>query len=165
MNDFYKSVLWQQFGASLEMLENTINLCPDKVWGNQLAFGEFWYITYHTLFFLDLYLSDGIEGFVPPKPFTLSEIDPSGVLPDHVYTKHELLAYLEHSRKKAQTRITSLTEGTLQQHCSFNWVEGSVFEMLLDNMRHVQHHTAQLNLILRQQINDAPTWVMRVKNI
>ena len=26
-------------------------------------------------------------------------------------------------------------------------------------MRHIQHHTAQLNLLLRQEIDDAPGWV------
>ena len=39
----------------------------------------------------------------------------------------------------------------------------SVFEILLYNMRHVQHHTAQLNLLLRQEINTAPKWVSIAK--
>lgn len=39
----------------------------------------------------------------------------------------------------------------------------SVFEMLLYNMRHVQHHSAQLNKFLRQYINNAPAWVMQTK--
>jgi len=30
-------------------------------------------------------------------------------------------------------------------------------------MRHVQHHAAQLNLILRQTIDSAPTWVSKTK--
>lgn len=158
-----RNVLWQQFGASTDMLENAIRLCPDKVWGDKFAFTEFWYISYHTLFFLDLYLSDGLEGFTPPDPFTLSELDPEGVFPERVYTKDELLKYIEHGRKKAQTRIASLTEEKWQQHCSFDWVEGSVLEMLLDNMRHVQHHTAQLNLLLRQQTDDVPKWISRTK--
>jgi len=34
-----------------------------------------------------------------------------------------------------------------------------VIEILLYNMRHVQHHTAQLNLLLRQEINEAPEWI------
>jgi hypothetical protein len=130
MNNHLKTVLWQQLGASIDMLENAIRFCPDKVWGKNFAFSEFWYISYHTLFFLDLYLSPSLEGFTPPAPFTMSEIDPSGVLPERVYTKDELLGWLEHSREKAQTRIASLTEEKLQQHCSFNWVEGSVLEML-----------------------------------
>jgi len=35
-------------------------------------------------------------------------------------------------------------------------------EFLLYKMRHVQHHTAQLNLLIRQATNsDAPRWVGR----
>ena len=34
-------------------------------------------------------------------------------------------------------------------------------ESLLYNMRHVQHHAAQLNLLLRQSTNSAPDWVAR----
>jgi uncharacterized damage-inducible protein DinB len=39
----------------------------------------------------------------------------------------------------------------------------SVIELLLYNMRHVQHHTAQLNLLLRQGIGNAPRWVSQTK--
>jgi hypothetical protein len=35
---------------------------------------------------------------------------------------------------------------------------------LLYNMRHVQHHAAQLNLILRQTIDSAPGWVVLTKS-
>jgi hypothetical protein len=34
-----------------------------------------------------------------------------------------------------------------------------VVEILLYNMRHVQNHAAQLNLLLQQEIDDAPRWV------
>jgi uncharacterized damage-inducible protein DinB len=37
----------------------------------------------------------------------------------------------------------------------------SLLELSFYNMRHVQHHTAQLNLLLRQTIADAPKWVGR----
>ena len=39
----------------------------------------------------------------------------------------------------------------------------SMLEMLLYNMRHVQHHAAQLNLLLRQNINKVPAWVAQAK--
>jgi uncharacterized damage-inducible protein DinB len=40
----------------------------------------------------------------------------------------------------------------------------SVAELYLYNMRHVQHHTAQLNLILRQRTSMAsPRWVSKAK--
>ena len=43
----------------------------------------------------------------------------------------------------------------------FGSVKMKFGELLLYNMWHVQHHSAQLNLILRQQINSAPRWVKR----
>jgi uncharacterized damage-inducible protein DinB len=36
-----------------------------------------------------------------------------------------------------------------------------VLELLLYDLRHLQHHTAQLNLLLRQRTNSAPRWVGR----
>lgn len=43
----------------------------------------------------------------------------------------------------------------------FGSLDGTALELLLYNMRHVQHHTAQLNLILRQETDSAPGWVAR----
>jgi uncharacterized damage-inducible protein DinB len=40
----------------------------------------------------------------------------------------------------------------------------STLEILLYNMRHVQHHAAQLNLLLRQEINKAPDWVSQAED-
>ena len=95
IND-WKKIIWQQLGAAVESLENAIKACPEKVWGDKPGFHEFWYIAYHTLFFLDYYMSGTDQSFAPPEPFTLSELDPSGLLPDRVYTKEELLKYRKH---------------------------------------------------------------------
>ncbi len=117
---------------------------------------------YHTLFWLDYYLADD-DNYTPPAPFTLGELDPSGVLPDRVYTKDEMLGYLEHGRRKCQLLIRSLTEQSAHQRCKSNLNNLSVVELLLYNMRHVQHHTAQLNLVLRETIDNAPRWVRRAR--
>jgi hypothetical protein len=160
----FREILWQQFGAAIDMLENAMIACPDEVWGNRSRRPEFWYISYHTLFWLDLYLSDSVEGFTPPAPYTLGEMDPAGLFPERVYTKDELQSYLEHGRKKCRATFEALTNEKADQICGFKWIEGSVAELHLYNMRHVQHHTAQLNLILRQTIDSAPRWVKRTKS-
>jgi hypothetical protein len=163
MDSYIKIALWNHFGASLDMLEQAIYTCPKELWGKDFAFQEFWYISYHTLFWLDVYLSDGLEGFHPPAPFELSELDPAGVFPERVYSKEELLIYLHYSRLNAKQRITSLTQAKAQQLCIYGNNKGTVFDILLDNIRHVQHHTAQLYLLLRQQTNNAPNWVTRTR--
>ena len=155
MDLFYKKIIWQQFGAAMDMLENAIVACPDYLWDTD---AKCWYISYHTLFYLDYYLTRG--DFMPPAPYTLSELDPAGVLPDRTYSKTELLDYLQYSREKCRELIDSLVTG--EEVFSKKY---SVFEILLYNMRHVQHHTAQLNLLLRQGMDDAPEWVTRAKSV
>ena len=143
------------------MLENALRACPDELWADRSKHPEFWYVGYHALFFLDLYLSDSVEGFSPPPPFTLDELDPAGRLPERPYTKDELLAYLEHGRGKCREAIESLTDEKVRERRRFPWLATGAGALLLYNMRHVQHHAAQLNLILRQQTDTAPRWVAR----
>ncbi len=154
-----RTILWQQFGSAILMLENAIVACPEEVWSDRSRQPEFWYVVYHTLFFLDLYLSGTTEGFTPPAPYNLDELDPRGLMPERVYTKVELQDYLRHGREKCRSVIEALTEERAAEPCRFAWGEMSFAELLLDNMRHVQHHTAQLNLILRQRTDSAPRWV------
>jgi uncharacterized damage-inducible protein DinB len=77
-----------------------------------------------------------------------------------------LLGYLQASREKCQRLLADLMDERMTQR----WIEVdgdmnySVIELVLYNMRHVQHHAAQLNLLLRQRIGDAPGWVARVKD-
>ena len=161
MDTFWKTAVWQQFGAAIDMLENAMLACPDELWSDRSQRPEFWYVVYHTLFFLDFYLAGSPDGFVPPAPFTLDELDPAGPLPERPYTKGQLQTYLEHGRKKCWSTIDALTDDSGRQRCGFEWVDVSVVELLLYNMRHVQHHAAQLNLILRQKIDSAPGWVVK----
>lgn len=159
----WPQILWHQLGAAIDMLENAVHACPSALWGDRSRRPEFWHITFHTAFFLDYYLSDTTEGFAPPTPFGLEELDPEGVMPPRVYTKVEVLAYLEHCRGKAQHVLADWTETRAQSKRNFASVEGSLAELWLHNLRHVQHHAAQLNLLLRQAIDSAPRWVARAQ--
>ncbi len=99
MDDFMRSILWRQFGSAIDMLRaGSFKPALTELWRVRLwpvasgspELSEFWYIAYHTLFWLDLYLSGAVEGFAPPEPFTLDELDPAGVTPDRPYSKAEL---------------------------------------------------------------------------
>jgi hypothetical protein len=164
MDKTMKEIIWMQFGAAIDMLENAVVACPDELWGNRSEKPEFWYTVYHTLFWLDFYLSESPEGFVPPVPFTLAEMDPAGLLPERVYSKEEIINYLEHGRKKCQATIEALTDEKSLRRFEFGTLDISFTELVLYNMRHVQHHAAQLNLILRQKIDSAPRWVRQSRN-
>jgi hypothetical protein len=163
MDTTWKTSLWRQFGAAIDMLENAMLACPDELWSDRSQRPEYWYLVYHTLFWLDYYLSYSDEKFTPPAPFTRDELDPAGVLPERPYTKDELRAYLEHGRRKCRAAVETLTDEMARQRSGIVRPEMSGAELLLYNMRHVQHHAAQLNLILRQKTDSAPRWVARTK--
>lgn len=150
--------LWKQMGASIDMLDNAIKLCPVKVWTGKT---KFWYLSYHTIFWLDYYLSRDPENFHPQAPYDLSEFDPSGKIPDRVYTQEEMLHYLDSCRRKCFDYIVNLDEADFDKRFKNENKDYSLFEILLYNMRHVQHHAGQLNLLLRQEINNSTPWVSR----
>jgi len=173
MNIPWRVIIWQQFGAAIDDLDNALRACPDDLWRARLwqnpseekfFLPEYWYIVYHALFWLDLYLTGAEEGFIPPAPFALIEQDEDGPLPERTYTKDELQTYLNDCRRKCQATIESLTDEAAQRHCAFGWGEVSFAELLLYNMRHVQEHAAQLSLRLGQKVGSAPGWVGKARS-
>jgi hypothetical protein len=161
MHQALKNAIGQQFGAAIAMLENAMVACPDQLWGDRSRKPEFWYVAFHALFYLDLYLSPSDKGFAPPPPFTLDEMDERGLLPDRVYAREELLAYLRHGRDKCAATIAALSDDQLERRSGFSWLDISVVEVHLYNIRHIQHHVGQLNLMLAQISGAAPRWVRK----
>jgi hypothetical protein len=169
MNEIWKKTLTEQYGSSLAMLENAMRNCPDGLWCGGMwrdpamppEFSEVWYTAYHALFWLDFYLSGAPADFAPPPPFTLSELDPAGKLPPRLYSRAELLAYLEIGRKKGLAIIAGLTEEAASRVIKFNWGEMPYLELLIDVIRHNQEHGAQINMFLGQQAGINSRWVTK----
>ena len=153
-------MVWRQFGIAIDSFGNALRECPDELWEKRLwedepgqwvasGFSSFWYLCYHTLFWLDLYLTGAEEGFVPPEPFDLVEMQNGEALP-RVYTREELLGYLDYCRQRCQETISTLTTEQSHRLCRFPWGELPFGELLLYTMRHVQEHAAQLHLFISQ---------------
>ncbi|MCM2272503.1 MAG: DinB family protein [candidate division Zixibacteria bacterium] len=164
MDSQTKEAIWLQCGAAIDSLESAIRSCPEHVWGDRSKNPEFWYVAYHTIFWLDFYSSETVEKFAPPEPFGMEEMDPAGLLPPRVYSRQELLAYLAHSRQKYKLSVQALNAANAHLNAGAKRPELTNLEMVFYTMRHLQHHTAQLNLLLRQTIDDAPRWVKQAKD-
>ena len=156
----WRTSTWNQFGAAIDMLDDAIRLCPDHLWEVVLwadpddeRYGQFWFIAYHTLFWLDLYLTGTKEDFEPPPPFI------RGALPEQPYTKEQITDYLADCREKCRLTITGMTDERAQQRCWFEWMEPTFLELQLYCMRHVQEHAAQLSLVLGQHDVTGFDWV------
>ena len=166
MPDFtWPEALWDQFGGAIDMLERAIVAFPEAVWSDRSRNPEVWAMAFHTVFWLDYYLADDPKSFAPPAPFGLEEMDPAGVLAPNPFDRADVLAYLRDLRERCRTLILGLTAETAMQPRKFGGVQGSTVESLLYSLRHLQHHTGQLNLLLRQTIDSAPLWVRRAGQV
>lgn len=159
----WKETVKSQFLAACDTLENAINACPQKLFEDQNRKYQIWYWVSHTIFWLDYYLTADRDGFKPPEPFGLEELDPAGVIPDPAYDQKQLLDYLDYCRKKLVRTFAEMTGQRAAEQFHFTRESLSIAELHLYNLRHVQHHSAQINLILRQEIDSAPGWVFKGK--
>lgn len=165
MDTRLKTSLWQQFGAAIDTLDDTIQLCPDRLWSAALwddaedaCYGHFWFVAYHAVFWLDLFLTGSSEGFTPPAPFV------RGKLPDQPYSKADVLTYLKQCRQKAKDAINGLTDEKAYKVCVFEWMQPTYLELQLYSMRHVQEHAAELSLVLGQNGVTGQDWVPKARD-
>lgn len=182
MEALWRTIVWKQFDAAIEMLDNAVAACPDDLWRQPVwhdqadpsqgteFWPEFWRIAYHAVFWLDLYLFGSEEGFAPPAPFRLVEQDDSaGPLHNRPFSKEELRAYLAYAREKCRATFETMTDERARQPVNFDWMrEGEVVsyaELQLYCMRHIQEHAAQLSLLLGHHgvPDEALDWVTRAQ--
>lgn len=172
MENSLKEIIWSQFGASIDMLLSTIESCPDEYFETSR---RFFYIAYHTALFLDYYLTLPPSDFIPLLPFSPKKakelpIEAIGdLIPARMYTKKEVLGYLFKSREKCKNLIFSLTKDKINERFyegnEPNDMDFPIVEILLYNLRHTQHHTAQLNLLLRQDFDIHSPWSFRADDL
>ncbi len=163
------SILKSQYHAALAMLRDAIEKCPEKEWlATERTPNAFWQVAYHALFFAHFYLMPDHEHFTPwhghqrdnQNPDGLpGEPDPASALPliPTPYTKEQVLEYWSICDGMVDSAVDALDLASEQS--GFPWYPISKLEHQLVNIRHIQHHTAQLADRLRTAANVGVTWV------
>ena len=167
MIECLKKCLVGQYGAALSVLKQCVEQCPEDGWERGVGNHAFWHVAYHALFYTDLYLSPNERSFAlrsfhredyqffGRKPWPPHE----PVVADVPYPKDVILEYLEACRRKASEIIASETPESLEGPSGFSWYEVPRAEMHVINIRHVQHHAAQMSLALRKSAGIGIDWV------
>ncbi|MCA9005954.1 MAG: hypothetical protein KDA70_11850 [Planctomycetaceae bacterium] len=151
MMEYYRQIVTAQFEAALGMLNECVLHCPADHWHEKIANMEFGYVPYHTLCYVDLYLSPNLAAF-ELRPFH-NEHDENRFKPkaDHPITQTLVTDYLQICLKKMRETIAVETEETLKRKADFDWLEDfSRGELHLYSIRHIQHHTGALSASLRR---------------
>jgi hypothetical protein len=167
MLDTLKELLTHQYEASLSALNLPIARCPAALWNQPVANWKFCQAAFHVIFFADVYLqpSDDADA-LKRQPFHLQHAadfrdyeemeDRPQVL---LYEKSFVQNYLRHVRNKASETIARESADILAGPSGFHRRKGSRAELHVYNIRHIQHHAAQLSLRLRQASEIDIPWV------
>ncbi len=152
-----------QYRASLKMLTDVINKCPDTLWNDTSYENAYWRIVYHTLFYTALYLSESPSAFKPwakhianYNSLGMLTRDGKPVVIEQVYAKDELTEYAESIFEECEAAVPKFINN---ETSGFPWVPLNRFSLHLHNLRHIQHHTGQLTERLHQAGIKGIEWV------
>jgi hypothetical protein len=161
-------ILKSQYHAGLAMLREAIERCPDDAWLSTQQRNAFWQIAYHALFYTHLYLQSGESAFRPWAEHQSANQNPDGIasrpkpgstlpLIPEPYTRAQALAYWDVCDQMVDSAVDALDLHSPQS--GFPWYKMSKLEHQLVNLRHLQHHAAQLADRLRAALDVGIRWV------
>lgn len=161
MPDTFVQSLTHNFEEASRLMEAALCDCPEDLWQTDLwpdeaatgpgPYGGLhgsapWFLGYHALSCLDYDLTGEFEPWRPPEPFD----DNTYAYPNRVFTKPELLGYVEWCRGSVRRTLDALTEEMVARPLpSAHRKHGVVFGVLVGSLPlHVVEHASQIRQFL-----------------
>ena len=164
MLETLKQLLTNQYAAALCTLNACIDRCPEAAWNAPVGNLAFCQVVFHTIFYADYYLGPGERGFrdqlfhrTHPGFFRDYE-ELEDRVPVLLYDRPMIKSYLEHCHHKAVDVIAKESAESLAGSSGFERRTFSRAELHVYNIRHIQHHAAQLSLRLRLDFGESISW-------
>jgi len=149
------------FEEALRLMEAALTDCPDDLWETDLwpdeaatgptPYGGLhgsapWFLAYHALSTLDYDLSAEFEPWAPPQPFD----ENTYADPNRMFTKSELLGYIDYCRGRVRRTLAALTEDAAARPLSdAHRYHGMPYGVIVGRMPlHVLEHAAQVRRFL-----------------
>jgi DinB superfamily len=159
-NPFAQSMA-SNFEEALTLMEAALTDCPDDLWETDLWPDEAptsptphgglhgsapWFLAYHALLTLDYDLSAEFEPWQPPQPFD----ENTYAFPNRMFTKAELLGYVDFCRERVRRTLAVLTEESAARLLpSTHRYEGMQYGVIVGRMPlHVVEHASQIRQFL-----------------
>jgi hypothetical protein len=146
----FKSVLENQYNKCLNILADAIKKYNESLWLDDKNYQfPVWQVVYHGLYITNIYCSVAENTivnwpkekqdyhFLGKKPWPPYE----EVIIEGSYTKEEMLEFLEFIRKIVPIYLKDIKP---EERCWPFWYDESQLEFHINNLRHLQHHTAEI---------------------
>lgn len=177
--------LKEQFHASLAMLVDCVEKCPEDLWASpsrkdvepddpeRFCIRSFWRIAFHGIYFTHLYMPQSVESFERPEGLTVGEREDLAPLWDFSRdpfdlpeecpppAKADLLAYIAHVDTLVEPIVDKLDLDSPESGVPWYKNFPKLNHELL-TLRHLQGHVGQLSELLMARGIDT-NWVSRVK--
>ena len=161
MTSIFVTSLANTFDVALRLMEAALSDCPDDMWQTDLWPDEAptgptphgglhgsapWFLGYHALTCLDYDLVGDLEPWAPPQPFD----DNTYGFPNRVFTRSELLGYLDWCRGRVGQTVDALTEESAARLLpGTHRYAGMAFGVVVGTSPgHVIEHAAQIRQFL-----------------
>ncbi|HVA08938.1 MAG TPA: DinB family protein [Acidimicrobiales bacterium] len=149
------------FEEALRLMEVALTDCPDDLWETDLWPDEAptgptphgglhgsapWFLAYHALSTLDYDLSAEFEPWEPPQPFDENTFS----FPNRMFTKAELLGYIDYCRGRVLRTLDALTEDAAARPLpDAHRYHGMLYGVIVGSMPlHVLEHASQVRQFL-----------------
>ncbi|NND07107.1 MAG: hypothetical protein HKN87_12075 [Saprospiraceae bacterium] len=147
-----------QYLSSLQMLHNIIEITPDNLWNNKNHISRSWQVAYHALYYYRLYICQDLQQHVPWEKHKegAQDLHPNkeSLSP---YAREQLLTLIRLCIANLDSDLSQLDLSAAQS--GFPWYKISKLEHQLVNLRHLQHHVAQLQDRLRNEKQMGIGWI------
>lgn len=151
----------RNFDSALRLIEAAVTDCPDRLWEtdlwpdeattNRLPHGGLhgsapWFLGYHALTCLDYDLGPDFDRWAPPPPLDENTF----ALPNRVFTKDELLGYIEWCRRRTRQACELLSDEVARRPLPSNhrYAGTPYIENIAAIPLHVVEHAAQIRQFL-----------------
>ncbi len=164
MDDMVRSIIGSQYGAALGMLVDTLENCCEDVWHLSSGNNPCWKIAYHTVFYAHLYMCTSEDEF-SPAAFHYEDAQFLGTSPyppfekvrlDKPIQQSDVLNYTKHVLESSR-KIEDIPMNVLLEPCVWPWIDRTLLELLCMSTRHIQHHTAQIQMLAQVRTEWRPS--------
>jgi len=162
-----RTVLESQALASLAMLKACIGECPRDQFHERHGDYPFSQVAFHALFYCDFYFSESEEEF-KKQPFHRSHAELFEGYEEleyrparNTYEFEFLMEYAGHCARKIGEELPRFTDERLAESAKVKTNGISRLELVVDSIRHTQHHAAQLGLRVQLLTGKETAWVER----
>lgn len=145
----FTKIIQSQYHATLNMLRQALEKCPESLWDTPPDQNQFWHVTYHALFYTHLYLQPDASDFkawikhqtdtelLARKPWAPEE----ELAPCRPYSLAELIEYLEFCHTQVDQIVNELN---FEAPSGFPWLPFGKLELQFYSIRHLQQHIGEL---------------------